>query len=89
MYELLGWPESVIVFTLNSATRPPNSLTWSSLFWRKDIMSRRLNGNCCLSGQCHLPLQEVDYFDNKLEFSDRKIAIGQGFRYSNFKVASK
>ena len=29
---------------------------------------------------CHLPLQEVDYFDNKLEFSDRKIAIGQGFR---------
>ena len=38
---------------------------------------------------CHLPLQEGDYFDNKLAFSDRKIAIGQGFRYSNFKVASK
>ena len=38
---------------------------------------------------CHLPLQEGDYFDNKLDFSDRKVAIGQGFRYSSFKVASK
>ena len=29
---------------------------------------------------CHLPIQEVDYLDNKLAFSDRKIAIGKGFR---------
>ena len=29
---------------------------------------------------CHLPLQEVDIFDNKLELSEIKIAIGQGFR---------
>ena len=29
---------------------------------------------------CHLPLQEGDIFDNKLEFSEIKIAIGQGFR---------
>ena len=39
---------------------------------------------------CHLPLQEVDIFDNKLEFSEIKIAIGQGFLVvqlqSSFKV---
>ena len=29
---------------------------------------------------CHLPLQEGDIFDNKLEFSEIEIAIGQGFR---------
>ena len=40
--------------------------------------------------ECHLPLQEVDIFDNKLEFSEIKIAIGQGFLVvqlqSSFKV---
>ena len=36
--------------------------------------------NAQKSTECHLPLQEVDIFDNKLEFSEIKIAIGQGFR---------
>ena len=35
------------------------------------------------------PNRKSIIFDNKLDFSDRKVAIGQGFRYSNFKVASK
>ena len=35
------------------------------------------------------PNRKSIIFDNKLDFSDRKIAIGQGFRYSNFKVVSK
>ena len=48
-----------------------------------------LNSRPRLHG-CHLPLQEVDIFDNKLEFSEIKIAIGQGFLVvqlqSSFKV---
>ena len=31
---------------------------------------------------CHLPLQEADYFPNKLEFFGVKTAMAQGFRYS-------
>ena len=32
------------------------------------------------------PYRKSYFFDNKLEFSNIKIAIGQGFRQSNFKV---
>ena len=42
--------------------------------------SLKLLGNHLENPDCHLPLQEGDYFDNNLAFSDRKIAIGQGFR---------
>ena len=36
--------------SFHTAARPSTNLTWSSLYRRKDIMSRRLKGNCCLSG---------------------------------------
>ena len=38
------------------------------------------------SGKLYIGSILALFFDNKLEFSDIKIAIGQGFRQSNFKV---
>ena len=52
-------------------------------------VSQRLRASRVCPPSVAFPNRKSIIFDNKLDFSDRKIAIRQGFRYSNFKVASK
>jgi len=75
---------STATFSLEKATAP----SVRNGKWLLEV-SQRLRASRVCPPSVAFPNRKSIIFDNKLDFSDRKIAIGQGFRYSNFKVASK